>query len=91
MITESIKESLGNSIIELGAPEAAQIRSETASYETAVEGSTDALKTVTSAYIASVRAQIVAWRTKGGQTANEIDAKKKELLSHGIRLDMPFI
>jgi AAA domain len=90
-ITESIKENVGNSIIELGAPEAAQIRSDTASYETAVAGSTDALKKVTSAYIASVRAQIVAWKTKGLQTANEIDAKKKELLSHGIRLDMPFI
>jgi hypothetical protein len=56
-----------------------------------VERSTDALKKVTSTYIASVRGQVVAWRTKGAQTANEIDAKKKELLSHGIRLDMPFI
>jgi len=90
-ITESIKESVGNSIIELGAPEVAQIRSDTASYETAVEGSTDALKKVTGTYIASVRTQVVAWRTKGLQTANEIEAKKKELLSHGIRLDMPFI
>ena len=68
-----------------------RIRSDTASYETAVEGSTDALMKVTSAYIASVRAQVVAWRTKGTQTANEIDAKKKELLNHGIRLDMLFI
>ena len=90
-IIESIRGSVANSIIELGAPEAAKIRSDTASYETAVEGSTDELKKVTSAYIASVRAQIAAWRTKGVQTANEIDAKKKELLSHGIRLDMPFI
>lgn len=90
-ITESIKGSVGDDMIQLGAPEAAQIRTATATYEAAVTGSTDALKKVTTDYIAAVRAQIATWKAKEVQTAAAIDTKKKELLGHGIRLDMPFI
>ena len=90
-ITESIKEFVGDTSIELGAPEAAQIRAETVNYETNVVGSTEALKRLTGAYIGLVRAQISTWKGMETRTASEIDAKKKELLNYGIRLDMPFI
>jgi AAA domain len=90
-LTQSIKESIGENSIEVGAPEAAKIRSDTINYESAVQASTGALTKVTTDFIAAVRGHIVRWKTKEVETTAAIDAKKRELLAHGIRLDMPFI
>jgi ABC-type cobalamin/Fe3+-siderophores transport system ATPase subunit len=90
-ITANIRASVKDHVIELGAPEATQIQTDTGLYETAVTGSTDALRKVTSNYVAGVRAQIAEWKKKESQTAAQIESKKQELLKHGIRLDMPFI
>ncbi|AIB13945.1 histidinol phosphatase (plasmid) [Azospirillum argentinense] len=90
-ITGTIKASVSDGLIEVGAPEAAQIKGNTTSYEVAVAGSTTALRQVTAAYVAGVRAQIATWKAKEGQTSAAIETKKKELLQVGIRLDMPFI
>jgi hypothetical protein len=49
------------------------------------------LRTVTTAFIATARDQIAHWKTKEAETTTAIEAKKRELLAHGIRLDMPFI
>ncbi len=90
-VTADIREATEDGLIEIGLPEAAQIKADTVTYEAAVEGSTTALKTVTTNYIASVRGQITAWKAKEGKTSAEIEQKKQELLKVGIRLDMPFI
>jgi len=90
-ITAEIRASVSGHEIELGAPEATKIATDTGAYETAVTGSTDALRKVTADYIATVKAQIIAWRTKESATTAQIEQKKQELLKHGIRLDMPFI
>jgi ABC-type cobalamin/Fe3+-siderophores transport system ATPase subunit len=90
-ITADIRASVEDHVIELGAPEATQIQSDTGVYETAVTGSTDALRKVTTDYVAGVRAQIGEWKKKETQTSGQIELKKQELLKHGIRLDMPFI
>jgi ABC-type cobalamin/Fe3+-siderophores transport system ATPase subunit/predicted metal-dependent phosphoesterase TrpH len=90
-ITAGIRASVEDHVIELGAPEATQIQTDTGIYETAVSGSTDALRNVTSKYVTAVRAQIAEWKKKETQTAAQIELKKQELLKHGIRLDMPFI
>jgi ABC-type cobalamin/Fe3+-siderophores transport system ATPase subunit len=90
-ITAGIRATVEDHVIELGAPEATQIETATGVYETAVNGSTDSLRKVTSEYIAGVRAQIAEWRRKATQTSAQIESKKAELLKHGIRLDMPFI
>ncbi len=90
-ITAGIKESVDDTLIEVGAPEAAQIKTDTTGYETAVVGSTDALRKRTADYVAAVRAQIASWKAKEGQTGVAIEQKKAELLKVGIRLDMPFI
>ena len=90
-ITADIRSSVEDNVIELGAPEATKIQAETTGYETAVSGSTDALRKVTVEYVAGVRAQVVLWKAKESQTATQIEQKKQELLKHGIRLDMPFI
>lgn len=90
-ITADIRASVEDHVIELGAPEATQIQTDTSSYETAVKGSTDALRKVTSDYVAGVRAQTAEWKKKEAQTSAQIELKKQELLKHGIRLDMPFI
>ncbi len=90
-VIKGIKDSVGQNVIELGAPEAAQIKCDTDLYESEVVGSTTALKQVTEAYANKVRAQILAWKGKEAHTTSEIEAKKKELLDHGIKLDMLFI
>ncbi|MCC4256357.1 PHP domain-containing protein [Sphingobium lactosutens] len=90
-ITAEIRASVSGHEIELGAPEATKITTDTGAYETAVTGSTDALRKVTADYVATVKAQIIAWRTKESATTAQIEQKKQELLKHGIRLDMPFI
>lgn len=90
-ITADIRSSVEDNVIELGAPEATKIQTDTTGYETAVSGSTNALRKVTTDYVAGVRAQVVLWKAKEGQTAMQIEQKKQELLKHGIRLDMPFI
>ena len=54
-------------------------------------GSTEALRKLTTEYVAGVRTQVAAWKGKEAQTAAQIETKKQELLRHGIRLDMPFI
>jgi ABC-type cobalamin/Fe3+-siderophores transport system ATPase subunit len=90
-ITADIRASVEDHVIELGAPEAIQIQADTGIYEAAVNDSTDVLRKVTTAYVASVRAQIAEWKKKESQTSAQIEAKKQELLKHGIRLDMPFI
>jgi len=90
-ITADIRASVDDHVIELGAPEATQIEADTGVYETAVSGSTAALRKVTSDYVAGVRAQIAEWKKKETQTSARIEQKKQELLKHGIRLDMPFI
>jgi len=90
-IAADIRSSVEEGTIALGAPEATQIRTDTTGYETAVAGSTDALRKVTTDYIAQVRAQVASWKAKEGQIAGKIDLKKQELLKHGIHLDMPFI
>ena len=90
-VTANIRASVEDHVIELGAPEAAQIQTDTGTYETAVSGSTDALRKVTTEYIAGVRAQIAEWKKKESQTSAQIELRKQELLKHGIRLDMPFI
>ena len=90
-ITASIKDSVDSELIEVGAPEAAQIKVDTTGYEAVISRSTDSLRQVTAGYVTRVRAQIAAWKAKEGQTSAAIEAKKKELLQVGIRLDMPFI
>jgi ABC-type cobalamin/Fe3+-siderophores transport system ATPase subunit len=90
-LTGAILSSVADHIIEVGAPEATKIQSHTEAFETAVSGSTNALKATTAEYVSKVRAEITAWRSKEGETANQIEQKKLELLKHGIRLDMPFI
>lgn len=90
-VITDIRTSVEAHVIELGAPEATQIRADTQSYELAVNGTTDALRKVTSDYVTNVRAQIAEWKKKESQTSTQIESKKQELLQHGIRLDMPFI
>ena len=90
-ITTSIKDAVDNEVIQVGAPEAAQIKVDTTAYETTVTGSTDSLRQATAGYVTRVRAQIAAWKAKESQTSGAIETKKKELLQVGIRLDMPFI
>jgi energy-coupling factor transporter ATP-binding protein EcfA2 len=90
-ITGAIRESVSGAAIEVGAPEVTAILADTTTYETQVAGSTTALKQVTATYTSAVRAQIASWKAKETQTATAVEAKKQELLSHGIRLDMPFI
>lgn len=90
-ITADIRASITDDVIELGAPEATKIEAETGTYETAVSGSTQALRKVTQDYVAAVKAQIAEWKKKEGQTSAQIEQKKQDLLKHGIRLDMPFI
>nr|WP_293704492.1 PHP domain-containing protein [Sphingopyxis sp. UBA6723] len=90
-ITADIRASITDDVIELGAPEATKIEAETGTYETAVSGSTQALRKVTQDYVAAVKAQIAEWKNKEGQTSAQIEQKKQDLLKHGIRLDMPFI
>jgi len=90
-LTGAILSSVADHIIEVGAPEATKIQSHTEAFETAVSGSTNDLKATTAEYVSKVRAEITAWRSKEGETANQIEQKKLELLKHGIRLDMPFI
>jgi len=90
-ITAAIKASITEEVIEVGAPEASAIVTTTTTYEGSVSGSTEALRKLTTEYVAGVRAQIAAWKSKEAQTAGQIETKKQELLKHGIRLDMPFI
>ena len=90
-VTSDIREATEDSLIEIGLPEATQIRTDTDSYERAVDGSTTALRSVTGTYVTGVRAQIATWKAKEGKTSGEIEQKKQELLKLGIRLDMPFI
>lgn len=90
-ITAEIRGSVEDHVIELGAPEAARIQSDTGAYEASVGGSTDALRKVTSDFVSGVRSQIAEWKRKENQTSTQIEQKKQELLKHGIRLDMPFI
>ncbi|WP_010188118.1 TrlF family AAA-like ATPase [Sphingomonas sp. PAMC 26605] len=90
-ITAEIKASITEEVIEVGAPEASAIVTTTTAYEGSVSGSTEALRKLTTEYVAGVRAQIAAWKSKEAQTAGQIETKKQELLKHGIRLDMPFI
>ena len=90
-ITSSIQSSLDDSSIEIGAPEATKIKSDTTSYDAAVAGSAGELRRITTQYVMGVRAQVALWKTKESQTATQIEQKKQELLTHGIRLDMPFI
>lgn len=90
-ITADIRASVEDHVIELGAPEATQIQADTGAYEIAVNGSTDALRKVTSEYVSGTRAQIDAWKKKEALTSTQIELKKQELLKHGIRLDMPFV
>jgi len=90
-ITADIRASITDDVIELGAPEATRIEAETGTYETAVSGSTQALRKVTQDYVTSVKAQIAEWKKKEGHTSTQIEQKKQDLLKHGIRLDMPFI
>lgn len=90
-ITAGIHASIRDEAIEVGAPEATIIDDDTVTYEATVSGSTDALRKVTTDYVARVRTQVIAWKTKESETTAKIDTKKQELLKHGIRLDMPFI
>lgn len=90
-ITADIRAFVEDQVIQVGAPEATQILADTGDYETAIAGSTDALRKVTIDYVAGVHAQIVLWKAKEGHTAGQIELKKQELFQHGIRLDMPFI
>ncbi|MDQ7994975.1 MAG: TrlF family AAA-like ATPase [Luteibacter sp.] len=90
-VIAEIRNSVEGYVIELGAPEAARIQKDTSAYETSVNGSTDALRKLTSAFVASVRIQISEWKKKEADTSEQIERKKQELLKHGIRLDMPFI
>jgi hypothetical protein len=90
-VTADIREATEDNLIEIGLPEATQIKADTVSYEATVEGSTTALRSATSSYVAGVRAQIAAWKAKETKTSAEIEQKKQELLKVGIRLDMPFI
>lgn len=90
-VTADIRDAAEDGLIELGLPEATRIKTDTEGYESAVESSTTALRTVTSAYVAGVRTQIAAWKVKEGKTSADIEQKKQELLKLGIRLDMPFI
>ena len=90
-ITSSIRTSVESHVIELGAPEVSKIKTETAKYESAVTGSADSLRRVTTDYVGEVRAQLALWKAKEARTAAQIEDKKQELLRHGIRLDLPFI
>ena len=90
-ITADIRASVEDHVIELGAPEASRIQADTGTYEAAVTSSSDALRKVTTDYVAGVRAQITDWKKKESQTSTQIEQKKQDLLKHGIRLDMPFI
>ena len=90
-ITAEIRTSFEAHIIELGAAEVARIAAETSIYETAVAGSTDALRKLTINYVIKVKTEIAQWKTKESETSGQIEQKKQELLKHGIRLDMPFI
>lgn len=90
-ITTDIRSCVEDHVIDLGAPEASKIQSETVAYEVAVNGSTDALRQKTKEYIAAIREQLVEWKKKESKTSEQIETKKKDLLQHGIRLDMPFI
>ena len=77
--------------IQVGAPEVASILSETITYEANISDVASTLKQTTTNYAGRVRMLIAAWKAKEVATATEIEAKKKELLAAGIRLDMPFI
>lgn len=90
-LTGTIRASVADHVIEVGAPEATNIQTHTQAFETEVTGSTNALRSSTTAYVDKVSAEIATWRAKEGQTASQIEQKKQELLAHGIRLDMPFI
>ncbi len=90
-ITTDIRARVEDHIIELGAPEAKQIKEDTGIYETNINGSTDTLRRATADYVAAVRGQIGEWKKKEAQTSAQIELKKQDLLKHGIRLDMPFI
>lgn len=90
-ITETIRASVAEHLIEIGAPEATRIQAHTDNFDTAVSGSTEALRASTTAYANKVKGEIIAWRAKETATAGQIEQKKQELLKHGIRLDMPFI
>lgn len=90
-VIATIRDSVEDEHIEVGAPEAAQIKADTDGYDTSVVASTEALRRTTANYVARARVQIAAWKAKEGQTSAAIENKKKELLQAGIRLDMPFI
>lgn len=90
-LTSAIRASVTDSAIEVGAPEATNIETQTKTYETAVTGSTTTLKTATGDYVKKVRAEIGTWQGKESKTTTAIELKKQELLKLGIRLDMPFI
>jgi ABC-type Mn2+/Zn2+ transport system ATPase subunit len=90
-IAKGIREVVNADNIKVGAPEVASILTETINYETSVSGVAGSLKQATAAYAVRVRAQLVTWKAKEVTTTSQIEAKKKELLAAGIRLDMPFI
>jgi energy-coupling factor transporter ATP-binding protein EcfA2/histidinol phosphatase-like PHP family hydrolase len=90
-ITAAIRASVTDGAIEMGAPEATNIDTQTKAFETTVTGSSSALKAATSDYVIKVRVEIGTWQGKESKTTAQIEVKKQELLKLGIRLDMPFI
>lgn len=88
---EAIRATVGAGGVTLADAEAKVIVSETEAYEVSVDRASDDLKQTTEEYAKKVQAQIAAWSAKETQTSQKIEAKKRELLDAGIRLDMPFI
>ena len=90
-VTEDIRTTVEVGAITLAKAEATAIVNDTVAYEASVEGVSTSLRKTTEEYARNVRMQIEAWSAKEAKTSQRIEAKKKELLDAGIRLDMPFI
>ncbi len=90
-ITNSIRQSVTGTSEKPVEPEGGSIFASTVSYQTSVAGVSTTLQQATLAYSDSVKQNILAWQSRDSAVTAQIEAKKQELSTAGIRLDMPFI
>lgn len=90
-ITTAIRQAVTGTPEKPVEPEGGSILADTVSYQTNVAGVTTTLRQATTTYSESVKQNIQAWQSRDATVAGQIEAKKQELLTAGIRLDMPFI
>lgn len=71
--------------------EGVAIQTETTSFEADIGRMNGLFAKAATDYAARVKVQLTGWQRKDAALAATIETKKAELLSSGIRLDMPFI